>query len=207
MPEEDLNMPKEDLMMKLPGELRNRIYELVLPKDEAIEIRKRKGRSMEAPVCYSRYSRGRKSCWHEPDIMAVSSQIRTECLRLYYDNNTFEIFARSHELHLVLDFLLLKSTEDCIALKFKIRIVGSEWRNMQDWLELASIAYYTDKEYSDKIDVAVCNFHLREAVRQVVRLGFRARDRGMDWEELKMEFDEWVMGTTTLLGRYIRSIG
>ncbi|KAM3418741.1 hypothetical protein BST61_g4715 [Cercospora zeina] len=61
------NMPPDDVchLFELPAELRNRIYELVIPSNTIVEIR--------------------RGCQNQPGITRASRQLRTETLPMFYD--------------------------------------------------------------------------------------------------------------------------
>ena len=82
-----------DLTIRLPAELSNRIYGLVLPIDQTIHIRGR-----EIPPGIPRYPPvplKQLLAWREPGLLSVSKQVRKECSSMYYHGfNHFQIFAR-----------------------------------------------------------------------------------------------------------------
>lgn len=189
-------------MMKLPGELRNRIYELVLGKDQKIAIRDRRTRHHHKNEVGLRQKNIR---WREPGVLSVSKQIRAECIRLYYDGNHFEIYAASDELAEVLRFLRHKSAVDTVAVSFSIRVLDASWGCIPEWLQLAKIAYLMDmrkpnvvdaRPYDDSKAAIAC------ALQYVAKLGIKARDRGLIWEDLKSDFVDWTEGALAMQSTY-----
>lgn len=166
--------------MKLPGELRNRIYELVLLTNQTIEIRTR---SMPPDLRHSRSVHindpGKTVSWEKPGLLRVSEQIRAESCSIYYGNNDFTIFTRSGELCNVLDFLLCKSADDGadITLSHGILTMGFDWWGMDSWVYFALIAWYTPGSAGSKGRRIVKGSwpawasRIDKAVQDVVQLG------------------------------------
>jgi hypothetical protein len=73
-----------NLLFKLPPELRNRIYELVLPRRPPLQ-----------PVYY--YAEARLQ-WKEPPLIRTSKQIRHEALPMFYAVNEFTLLASENLL-------------------------------------------------------------------------------------------------------------
>lgn len=178
--------------MKLPGELRNRIYELVLGQDQKIAIRDRRTRYHHKNEPGLRQKNIR---WREPGILSVSKQIRAECIRLYYDGNRFEIYAGSDELAEVLKFLSRKSAGEAVTLSFSIRVLDAKWGDIPDWLQLAKIVYCMDTQKSHVVDIRPYDDSLSTiacTLQHISKLSIKARDRGLLWEDLKSDFVDWA---------------
>lgn len=207
-------MPSENLIMKLPSELRNRIYELALPLHKTVKIHARRKASYK-------YSRDRlircpKLRWREPALLFVSKQIRPECQGLYYSNNHFEIVARSAELEEVLDFLLLKSPEDedaegDITLSYRVIMWCPRWRDFKHWLKLAAIAWHTGSDEWNQPEQLLSATgagwwaeqysRVLQGMRDVVALGLKAKRRGLEWEDLMEHFVDWAASAINVSSR------
>ena len=191
--------------MKLPGELRNQIYELVLPVDTVIEIRSRRKPSNR---CQMVIEPAKMLRWAEPALLQVSRQIRAECVGLYYGDNHFKLFARSKELQQVLDFLLLKSAGEAtnINLSFNIHMVDVAWTDMKYWLPMAKIAYYKGGDVHNALDgrIARANWarssYIDGAIQEVIKLGLKAKRRGLDLVDVRDDFADWAASMIRAFG-------
>lgn len=198
--------------MKLPGELRNRIYELVFPSGEGIKIReRRRERRRSSPG-----ERAKRLRWREPGLLSASRQIRAECFALYYGRNHFTILAKANELDKALNFLLQKSIADDeddreINVSYVLRLVNASWWDMPQWLKLATIAWHTGGDFDcEGWNSAVAVYseagdHVDLALQDVMRLGYRARLRGQEWEELREDFVNWAATVCTIFRKVHRS--
>lgn len=203
--------PSKDVWATLPGEIRNRIYELLIPTDINIDIKKRKRR----PNTSTYWSRvegwipptDKRARWTEPALLRVNKQIRAEAGGLYYSNNHFTLWARSEELHKALDFLLCKSRDDGvdITVSFTVKMVSACWSEIEHWLQLALIAWHAaGDEAGIDLDRAVDSSRARsvfavEPLRHVVGLGVRVRRRGGEWDWLKADFIDWARTALAIL--------
>lgn len=200
-----------DRFSVLPGELRNAIYELVIPIKTHVEVRARSTERDRFRVTtgFKRKANGaRQHCWFEPSILRVSKQIRTECKSIYYHSNTFKIYARPSEFQNTLDFLEQKSsiasatiTIDCV-----VRVVQVEWKDLPEWWYLALIAYSTGlrADDSDIVQIEVMGFNRNKiagfAMLELWTLSRKAVMRQLDFKDFEEDFIEWALGKLPWVG-------
>ncbi|KAJ9635226.1 hypothetical protein H2201_003240 [Coniosporium apollinis] len=78
--QEDIKVPKPaNLLMRLPGELRNEIYRLVLVKKKTLRVTK-------------------DSIPKQPQLTRVSRQIRKEAISIFYRENEFMVHAWGYDI-------------------------------------------------------------------------------------------------------------
>lgn len=90
--------PRE-LFTKLPGEVKNVIYDLVLLEDDPIYVGKRRLTTPHESVWREhllekgkrRRRTGKSGLWREPSLLRVSKDIRKEASNVYYSANTFHL--------------------------------------------------------------------------------------------------------------------
>lgn len=204
----------EDLLRKLPGELRNTIWDLVLVEESGIGVHFRK--SSAKLTDHPR--------WKEPGLLKASKWIRQEAKAIYYQRNTFEVSLSTDEFGHVYEWIrcVMEGCEEHVFPLCKLYVTKSSWAGVHSWLFLAKLAYGLEVildvhriEFEDPKDWmyapqwnAVYDgiegpgpwgcMHpspTRTALVEVIALGRRAIEE--EWHEsmLEIEFEEWVEAT------------
>lgn len=199
----------EDLIMKLPGELRNRIYDLALLASDAVKVHCGKTRQTRSgPALVKR--------WLEPGILLASKQIRYEALPTYYLCNNFELALTTSEFDQACDWIK-HAARNCGSRPFKtFRFFMTKviWEDIEGFLSLARLFHGTMIELAcpeyDESKLRPWNCYQRlqsqesifrmpaenaftqDALEEVVALGRQARAE--DWHEqmLDVEFGLWA---------------
>lgn len=118
----DPSSPKQSPLLKLPGELRNRIYRSAL---------------LEQP-----YVTVGRAAFVEPGLLLVCHQIRREAAPIYYGENKFRIPAPNYDSATCLRWMAKRTA---LSLKYDVRIQCSltlgngsdrqpDWENALQWL-------------------------------------------------------------------------
>lgn len=184
--------------MKLPGELRNRIYELVLPSNATINFRLRNKKSREQRANIAVPHRLKKS--HEPALLRVSKAIRGETMKLYYQLNEFAFIAYSNECKRIYEFLRAKSAgrHGSITIRWNIYVIGPNLSDIAHWLALAKAIFRTSAAYTRDSNVrnAWCKGQGYSvgavSLVEVQKLARKARDRGLRKRHLVRDFLDWA---------------
>ncbi|KAK3619699.1 hypothetical protein LTR56_023850 [Elasticomyces elasticus] len=185
-----------DHFTKLPPELRNRVYELVIPRGERI-----------------------LGPWTEPSILRVSKQIRKETSPIYYKYNEFtqrvrfEVFDTGKRVHGEPGGRFKAAVRKLASIvkicgvhpfgKFRLQFTGEVTRYISHVLPLLELMR-SGFEPEDEIDEAAeeqtyasifiplpptfGNSNLLASFDRAVRLGRRAREQGWEEEKLKERF-------------------
>lgn len=112
-----------NLIMTLPGELRNHIYSLALTEAEEILV-------------------GKPSGWREPGLLFSSKEIRMEALRMYYESNKFNIIVAKGELKPAMRRLvnLVQEFGKGLVIDMEIRFRKANfWDDLSDLLPLLEV--------------------------------------------------------------------
>lgn len=159
-------LTKEDLLTKLPGEIRNKIYNLVLlpikyPFNKDSYHGRHHGspfsplmkdwgslRLLSAPLVSMEKTmpKGRRdvttTIWREPGLLQVSKQIRSETKPLYYFGHLFSFHVRSDEFDRVYSWLSNLSQQlNGKWPEFELEVLNPNWSHMDQWLPLAKLAH------------------------------------------------------------------
>ena len=195
--------------MKLPAELRNRVYELILINDGPIHVRARHFKNIElrnAPVPKRRVR------WREPRLLTVSKPIRDEAMAICYERNAFHWYVASSELELVRTWLkrapAYSGARDYNA-GFNLHIKARSWNDIASWLPLARISYEKGQDVPTEeqerylwnayvnIDVYTSS-RMRMAFGEVFELGRKAAERGTSYECFESDFYDWAIAKMTV---------
>ncbi|KAK4539226.1 hypothetical protein LTR36_000881 [Oleoguttula mirabilis] len=199
----------EDLFRKLPGELRNRIYDLVLLEERTYMRRttQRRFQKVRAPIQV--HSRGpgygeRASRWKEPGLLRASKWIRNEAKAVYYQGNIFAIQASTSDVRAACDWI--RSTvqgfeiEDQSFNLESFSITKCKWADIRSWLSLAQIVrdldvgfgvHNQDTNYDGNIGYPHCT-GIDRAFYEIAALGLEAATGEWDDLTLEMAFEEWI---------------
>lgn len=201
--------PSENLMMKLPGELRNRIYESALLVDTDVEVRSRRSPSQPHKMVQQATKKLR---WHEPGLLQASKQIRAEASGVYYGGNQFVVYAHPAELRRSFWFLAAKSTkgdrkyEDDVSLRYTIRLLGARWEDTAHWGLLTALAYHsiTVTHTPDVQNFVTGNFgeYVGQAIEEVMKIGYKARARELSLECALEDFLDWAGSKASAFHKY-----
>ncbi|KAK5757411.1 hypothetical protein LTS12_012494 [Elasticomyces elasticus] len=203
---------REDLLWKLPPELRNRVYK------HAYFLRR-------APrVLQIHYGRWRPDSqydpnpiflrWEEPSLLRAAKWIRQEVKLLYFSPPRIDIALSTSEFQLACDWLrtiVAGDSEDRVK-RVTLRVRSAHWQDMHSWLPLAQFVRDFNLDHSFlaatelKAASTIWRFsdnmywkHKRidDALHQVIGLGISARKDGWSDTELEMNYEDWM---ETLLG-------
>ncbi|KAK3049085.1 hypothetical protein LTR09_009504 [Extremus antarcticus] len=134
----------ESLLMKLPAELRNEIYELaLLPVDE--------GDDTYIGDINSHYGSPRvHSPWKEPGLLMVAKTIRSEAMPVYYLSQNFFITADCNDIESLWLWLaqLVQRLEGHWP-KFSVVVLKEAWCFVHQWLHLGLLAYESSSVLAD----------------------------------------------------------
>ena len=96
-----MDMQQTSGFFKLPAELRNRIYELVVVSNKPLKVWTSLRHALDGRFLYT-VRKGRFEVEGEPGICQISRQARSKALNIYYGGNVFEFIAAfwsKEELH------------------------------------------------------------------------------------------------------------
>jgi len=196
----------DNSIMRLPPELRNTIYELVLLKpscspsnDPTTYIRKRCSTKGNRTNFHTTWKDVVKS-WREPTLLRVCKAIREETLGMYYKANTFELRITTAEFEKVYNFIRAKSVNPGIPMKWSIQITKAEWNDTPHMLHFAKLVYEFDANSTyGKITYLGCDTSQTDRAwpgaiefqLDVVGVVRKCRDRGLPWKCVVEDFVDW----------------
>ena len=196
--------------MKLPAELRNDIYEEILPIQEVIHIRGHAHRNVEVEGSWN----ARGYLWREPQLLRVSKQIRREVSSLYYGQNYFTVCLHDGEIDKAVQWVrhneAMRNLD--VDFNFKFTFTSASWALVESWYPLVALAYELDWDFADAaeerhyfsnefFDLAFRGSKFQEALEHVVTMGVRARQRGTPLEILMEDCDAWARTTLAITTR------
>lgn len=189
--------------MRLPGELRNTIYELALgtPRDR-VSIKYIRTRP---PTAYllSRVERQEMKAWREPKLFLLSKAIRDEASSIYFGHNTILFRITSADMQRVYDFVKSKTVGPAVTMKWSIQLTRGKWKDMASWISLAKLVDENDLGLTyDTIHQERClsagrkwlGACIDQALMEVADIGRKARERGLGYECVVQDFADWVIG-------------
>lgn len=199
--------------MKLPGELRNNVYRCVLVDSDAADT--------WIHVRVAPNHRHTKDCvangciWREPGILQASKEIRAEASAIYYANNEFELGVTTKEFEQASQWIRTVVGR-CGIKPFKRLIFDVRQAFLKDLGELLPLARLLhdtgvnlgNKKCSNQDCREDCSFcvargscafimswsqhSLRQALKEVARLGVLARNEDWSSQWLDVEFGLWL---------------
>ncbi|KAK5172866.1 uncharacterized protein LTR77_002986 [Saxophila tyrrhenica] len=197
----------DSVLMRLPAELRNTIYELVLLQDEKVIVtslrRSPRGRSRTGNN--SLWLRSIRQGRGEPDLslLSVSKQVRQETLSIFYRGHRFYISILASEMNHVYSCLKSLSAQ-----------LGDQWPALDSLLSRRAgpigsaptrwlrWPHYKDKEPSNlPFPTSATVSKIGRQLQEVVRVGEKARQSGASVERLEMHFRDWVFETARKICR------
>ncbi|KAK5169821.1 uncharacterized protein LTR77_005799 [Saxophila tyrrhenica] len=177
--------PREDLMQKLPGEIRNNIYEMALVRDEIIYLH-----------CHRRSSgvkHWRRTKFHGPGLFLVSKQVRKEAMSVYFLTNEFRIVCSGLELPSAITFLE-KVFEVCGKVPFHemaLRTLPRGWQQVVSWWYIARLISKspagTDAQWKAFFWCSASQ-HLEMSLDAMISFALAARSRGDAEVKVKADF-------------------
>ncbi|KAK4620020.1 hypothetical protein CLAFUW4_11487 [Fulvia fulva] len=180
----------ECLLMALPAELRNEIYQYVLD-GEAQKCRTR-FKVRFTSKCHAR--RGRQ----EPALLNTSSAIRAEALPMFYALNKFELTFAITQLHDATEWVSILRQQCGNGPQgrgplggISLNITTCSWVHVASLLPLAEFAF----EYAlvlGQVKPPAGMVHLSKTVHDIAALGRKAKKQGKDLEWLKVRFEQVV---------------
>jgi len=205
---------KEDLFMKLSGEIRNQIYELVVSAREG-PFRGDEYTTWVRARHLSDNARKRsaglftKRPWREPALLQVSKQIRQEAMSYYYSERTFNLCLEDAiELPAARDFIFNKAYEartvdpndgeerrEKTSVKYVLHIKGGHFKDLVLWFALPELLRYTSDAQAEAFKLNWHNrgTHVYQALANLIAIGDRARTEDLGFAELQRRFHNWAM--------------
>ena len=202
-----------NLFMKLSGEIRNQIYELVVSAREGpfrgdeytTWIR---ARHLPDEVRKSKAGLHTTRAWREPALLLVSKQIRQEAMSYYYSERTFNICLKSaSELPDARDFIFNKAYEartvqpqngevsrEKTTIKYVLHVAGGSWKDLISWFALAELLRYTSEAEAETCKLMWHNrgTYIRAALQELVEMGNKARKVDLRFVMLQQRFHHWA---------------
>lgn len=198
------NAPGDDLFNKLPGELRNKIYDLVLLEEDIIAVRFGRWR----PGTTKRHTHIR---WKEPGVLRASKWIRNEAKAVYYRGNIFEVKTRTNQIQEACDWIH-SAIQGCEGVDRyfnlgTLHVSKSNWEDIHLWISLAKVVRSAGVIWNEYADTDDPNYEGRfggyligvedgdgidQAFYEVAMLGQTAAREHWDEVTLEIEFEEWV---------------
>jgi len=200
---------RQNLLMKLPAELRNVIYNSVLVTDELNTIRPRKWRSTTKKAKLGTPDRRK-----EPALLQVSREIRNEASMVHYQNNSFKLSVDLDQVKKACAWLK-GIAQRCGSHPFKhfdFSITKMAWDELHYLLPFANLLHQTsftppkiptnddpydlmqNPSYILRLESSATN--VSEAMVGAVDLGRKARAEGWDSQWLGVEFGRWLERTS-----------
>lgn len=152
--------------------------------------------------------------WHEPSLLRVSKQIRKEAGSVYYGENTFEIWLNTGMIEKVCGWIYKKyemaacNKEMEESFDVYLRFTKATWGSMRSWYEIAKLFYELDNVqglYDLKYARSSCEAQVSDPVRgklqEMAMLGVKAKRRGLNHEDLAIDFEEWLRSTIASMKR------
>ena len=199
--------------MKLSGEIRNQIYELVVSAREGPYRGNEYTtwvRARRLPDTTRKTHAGLHTTrpWREPALLQVSKEIRQEAMSYYYSERTFNICIKSAtELPAARDFIFNKTyeartvepesgkvTREKTTVKYVLHVAGGEWRYLMSWFALVEILRYTSDAQATVFKLYWHNQgrFMEDALRELVEMGNRARKTDTRFVMLQQRFHHWA---------------
>ncbi|KAK3710824.1 hypothetical protein LTR37_010048 [Vermiconidia calcicola] len=191
-------------LMKLPGELRNEVYNLVLSGPERTFVHP-SGRPMYIRNRIMEVHEGAAARWREPALLKVCKQVRSEAMAIHYSTRFFDIIASPDEFRSA--YLWLKwVSEQCdekTQLTVKIWVHNPRWEGLLSWKWLAKIASKHDLSFDRFAEISnparpgvaqawLSNtFNVTAALEEVVGLGQKAAKQESPDDYLESAFKDW----------------
>jgi hypothetical protein len=196
-----MTSPPENHFRKLPAELRNMIYYLVLVGDESNYVRPRK---------YLRRKRsppGTPAHWKEPALLQTSKEIRYEASIIHYKNSRFFLSIEAPEMAGTCEWID-SVVERCGPKPFKyfyLTITQLSWEQLRNLLPLAKLFYNCDivpptvSRSTDPVErnpafvlaTVSLGYHIAAATDQALILGRKIRVNDGTTKQFSIEFDKW----------------
>lgn len=192
--------PSENLLLKLPAELRVMIYKAYFEIEQRTTWWQRKGGRREwpvyrkEPVCM-KYGRSRRHKW--PAIFQVSSQVRAEASAVYFSGKSFVLKCRVQHLERVGELMdrispkwIMSRDGNARCPRFEVRLVGRKSMPIADFVGyLEHVSLWSMEEAAVKV---TGNKGAERHIREAEWLGERMRSEGRDDAWLDTQYDEWV---------------
>lgn len=199
-----LQPPSQSLLMSLPPELRNMVYEYVLAPDmdfpDVVSEDTWRLKPEWTTALHKRHSddfcgkRVKQRRSKQPGLLRVSRQVRSEVIPMYYDLNQFRVFVNIDQLSGARRWLNLIAQYDrnlrpgqgmYTKLQLVMSTTKSKWHKINQLLPLALIAM-------DHPDLKFRGYYWWEFNEEVVGLGQEGARKGWSEDWLAVRFDEWL---------------
>jgi len=156
----------EGMFTKLPGELKNMIYELVLLEPAPVELGKSKKEPAPAVrrLCpcgqHHRFITPRRSVaertWREPGLLSVSKEIRAEASVVYYSSNSFRLPLNKGKIEQACAWLSAKHDlhQPTMAdypcwIDFRFNLISAPWEGVRSWFAISKVAHHITSDDAD----------------------------------------------------------
>ncbi len=176
-------------LMSLPPELRNTIWDLVLPeKKDRLSIF-----SFTRGTYSKKYHGPRDYHFLEPAVLSVCKAIRNELLPIIYLGCPLVVGTRSFELDKPCEWLNHLSQQlGGRWPDFTMYIMAPEWEDMETWFSLVKFGYeYDDGSGADSIQCSRRG-RLMVAFKELFAVGVQAKEDGASVDQLQAYFDDWL---------------
>ncbi|KAK5680213.1 hypothetical protein LTS10_007140 [Elasticomyces elasticus] len=203
--------PSQDLFRKLPGELRNRIYELVFTPNKFRRSRPNSQPPKELTVVRYRRSihwsleRTYYPKWNEPGLLRAAKWIRQEAKLLYYRSARIAISVKSDEVGEVCAWLraITAGDVDKSLRHVKIHLRSVKIDDIHSWLPLAQLFSDYDMGHTPNawgwgrgverfVTYGVATDQAQKAMEAVTAMGVQARTQNWGHEYLQIIFEDWI---------------
>lgn len=205
------------MLKKLPGEIRNAIYELVLRPQQ------HNGHRRARPhVRHRKRYDDRVTRFKESGLLRAAKWIRCETKALCYESKSFEIRLVSNEFEAACDWvrsIVITSDGKGIRTMPFFNVTKTNWDHLHTWLPLAKLfhevnfnlnfddfaqpvdraerledyrydRYLWPFTYSDSVIKA--SRYVEPVLNRVVALGLKAKKENWHEDTLESEFEQWV---------------
>ncbi|KAK4956634.1 hypothetical protein LTR10_006161 [Elasticomyces elasticus] len=201
----------DSLWRKLPGEIRNAIYELLsvpspLDPSDGICIRYGRWCSREDPLAH--YHR-----WEEPGLLMAAKWIRLEAQQIYYQT-PIHIAVSTGETARTCEWLrtiaaTINNEGNKSLGSVTVRLTDCDWDDIETWIALASLV--RDHEFGAELrikkgegrwnpstydqrkgEIKSRHRNMAAALKEVVAGGARARRDAWSNDELEAAYSYWV---------------
>jgi len=189
----------ENLLEKLSPELRNRVYEDVLPEGASIVVGTMKG--FDA-------GNGKKKAWREPALLQASKLTRYEASAMYYRGNSFVARAKLQDFKRLGAWLehLTKRCGPELFRGLEIQVTCATWTRLPHAASLAKIFHHTGLrvQSTKKLEharsyaghstlftlAAPRRAIMTRPIDRIVRMGEQAAQKGWSKDELNRCLEE-----------------
>ncbi|KAK3067593.1 hypothetical protein LTR53_015449 [Teratosphaeriaceae sp. CCFEE 6253] len=140
-----LDTPGENLLKKLPAELRNQIYQDVLTEaGNVIRVRHRRSRWF-----YANNKSTKRTPWVEPALLTAAKWIRAEAKLLYFNSARIEVLVVKDQIEAACQWLsvIADGDEEKWLGHVHFYLSSGRWNTLHSWFPLALLFCNYDLGY------------------------------------------------------------